>query len=225
MAAEQAVGIDGFRGGWVAAIDDDGDLRWATAAEADVGTLIPEHGVTAVDMPIGLLEAGERECDSLARTHLPGATSRVFMTPPRVVLEQGLLAPNEEVQHVCRVLTGKGVSRQALGLASRILVLDEVLRRRPDTHVVEAHPEICFCAMAGSGPLASKKSAAGVGQRMAALRTWLPDLDDVVSRAPQNVPIDDALDALACLWTARRWAGGTGVTIPEGAAARPFIAV
>jgi predicted RNase H-like nuclease len=79
--------------------------------------------------------------------------------------------------------------------------------------------------MSGGPPLASKKSAAGVGQRLAALRPWLPSVEAALGGCPSDVPIDDALDALACLWTAERWAAGTAMTIPEGASRPPFIAV
>jgi predicted RNase H-like nuclease len=225
MAARQVVGIDGYRGGWVAAVLEDDRLTWRTAAVPDVASLVLASFTVAIDMPIGLLDEGERDCDRLARAHLPGAASRVFTTPPRRVLELGLRAPNDAVQHLSHQLMGKGVSRQALGLASRILALDAVVAAHPDTEVVEAHPEVSFSAMSGTGPLASKKSAAGVGQRIATLHTWLPDLDDALSAAPDDVPIDDALDALACLWTAERWRTGLALTIPEGVAHRPFIAV
>ena len=235
MAAHQVVGIDGYRGGWVAVrhVGRSGaadaatadSLDWATAPVDAIGDLLPDRCIAAIDMPIGLLDSGERECDALARRRLPGATSRVFVTPPRAVLELGLQAPNDQVQRLCRALTGSGVSRQALGLASRVLALDHYLAGNADAVVVEAHPEISFCAMTAGPPLASKKCAAGVGQRMAALRSWLPEVDAVVSRAPTEVPIDDALDALACLWTAQRWAAGTAATLPERAQARPFIAI
>lgn len=224
MPANQVVGIDGYRGGWIAAILRDDHVEWATARESGISALLPRHGVTAVDMPIGLLDAGERECDALARSHLPGAASRVFSTPPRKVLELGLTASNDDAQRLCRALTGKGVSRQALGLASRILALDDALAAESPV-VIEAHPEVSFCAMSGGPPLASKKSAAGVGQRLAALRPWLPSVEAALGRCPSDVPIDDALDALACLWTAERWAAGTAMTIPEGASRPPFIAV
>ena len=62
--------------------------------------------------------------------------------------------------------------------------------------------------------LDGKKSARGVGQRLAALASWLPDVAAVVGTAPVGVPIDDALDALAALWSARRLAAGTANTLP-----------
>jgi predicted RNase H-like nuclease len=225
MAEDVVVGIDGYPRGWVAVAREGDSWRWATAVIADIGSLIPRGAVVGIDMPIGLVDAGERECDRLARNRLPGAGSRVFTTPPRPVLELGLTAHNDDVQRLSRALMGKGVSRQALTLSTRILALDAMLRGRPDAGVLEVHPEVSFTVMNDSPPLASKKTAAGVGQRFAAIRTWLTDVDAVLTRAPSDVPVDDALDALSCLWTAQRWRDGVATTIPEGVQRPPFIAV
>ncbi len=219
-----AIGIDGYRGGWVAASLVDGEVTWATAAIADIGRLVPAEVVVAIDMPIGLLPSGERECDALARRALPGASSRVFTTPPRAVLELGPTAPNDEAQIVSRQLMGKGVSRQALHLAPRILALDACLAGRADARVVEVHPEISFAEMAGR-VLARKKSAEGVEQRLAVLAAWLPGVVDAVAGRPRDVPIDDALDALAALWSAVRWRDGLARTLPADADAAPRIVV
>lgn len=221
------IGIDGHPGGWVAATMHQGSITWAVATVDEIDVLCPADAVVGIDIPIGLLDAGWRECDRLAKLALPDAPSRVFMTPPRAVLEIGLDAPNAEAQEASRRLTGQGVSRQALGLATRILAVDRMLAPAPRPGVIEVHPELCFAAMAGGAAVAlvSKKSAAGVGQRLAALRPRLPDVDAVVATCPSGVPIEDALDALAALWTAERWTRGEARTMPEGTLRRPFIAV
>jgi predicted RNase H-like nuclease len=56
--------------------------------------------------------------------------------------------------------------------------------------------------------MAPKKSAAGVGQRLAALRPQVAELDELLCTAPQACAIDDVLDALAAAWSARRLALG-----------------
>jgi predicted RNase H-like nuclease len=219
-----AVGIDGYRRGWVAARLDDERITWSSATVPDIAALLPAGIVVGIDMPIGLLATGERLCDSLARRELPGAASRVFTTPPRAVLELGPAAPNAEVQVLCRRLTGKGVSRQAINLAPRILALDEHLARNPDHLVAEVHPEISFTELAGR-VLTSKKSAAGVGQRIAALESWLPATADALAAVPSDVPIDDALDALAALWSAVRLRDGQARSLPRDAERSPRIVV
>ena len=224
MSARTVVGIDGYPRGWVAATSVGSRWSLSTAPVDGFGDLGPPDAVIGVDMPIGILTSGQRECDLLAKAALGRASSRVFITPPRGVLELGLAPPNDRVQDASRTLMGSGVSRQALGLASRVLAVDDFVAERPATRIVEVHPELSFARMSDSGPLASKKSAAGVGQRMAALESWLPDVATVVGQAPDDVPIDDALDALACAWTARRWADGRAELLPERARHRPFIA-
>ncbi len=223
-----AIGIDGYRGGWVAACLTDGGIGWRTCRVEHIGDLCPSDVVVGVDMPIGLLERGERACDALARRALPGAASRVFTTPPRGVLALGPTAPNEVAQSRSRDLMGKGVSRQALALGPRILALDAHLAEHHALddvpRVIEVHPELSFAEMSGA-VLAAKKSADGIRQRFDALATWLPDPRQLVEHRPPDVPIDDALDALAALWSAIRWRDGQARTLPAETTVPPFIAV
>jgi predicted RNase H-like nuclease len=224
LTTEPVVGIDGCPGGWIAARWAHGSITWSFAPVEGIGDLLPDDGCVGVDMPIGLLDSGLRECDALARRALPGAASRVFTTPPRPVLDLGADAPNAEVQTLSRRLTGQGVSRQALHLAPRILALDSALTARPELRVVEVHPELSFAAQAG-GVLDRKATPEGVWQRTETLRSWLPDVDDLLAARPRRVPVVDTLDALAALWSAARWRDGASRTLPDGASTRPFIAI
>lgn len=220
----RAVGIDGYRGGWIAASLDGGGMTWATATVAGIGTLIEDDVATGIDMPIGLLDSGRRDCDALARQSLPGAWSRVFTTPPRVVLELGPDAPNELAQEVSRQAMGQGISKQARALGPRILALDAVLAGRPGHRVVEVHPELSFALLAGR-VLDRKKSPDGVEQRLTALSEWIPGARGLVALRPRDVPIDDALDALAALWSAVRWRDGLARSLPADAQGAPRIVV
>lgn len=217
-------GIDGCRGGWVAVHVTNMGITWSTAEVTGVVDLWAPASTVGIDMPVGLADRGWRECDTQAKQALGRAGSRVFMTPPRAVLDLGLAAPNAQVQELSRELTGQGTSRQAMGLAERILALDAALASHRDTSVIEVHPELSFAEMAGA-PLASKKTAAGVGQRIDALLGWRPDVVSALRDVPVDVPIDDALDALACAWTAERWSSGHARTIPAGSDSPPFIAI
>lgn len=217
------LGIDGYPRGWVAALREDDDVTWLTCTVHDIGRLLADDVVVGVDMPIGLVQTGWRECDRLAKAELGDARSRVFMTPPRRVLELGLDAPNEQVQALSRQLTGQGTSRQALALSERILALDSELTTARAS-VIEVHPELSFAELAGR-PLASKKTARGVGERLTSLHSWLPRIDAALSDAPADVPTDDALDALIALWSAERWRDRTARTLPPDATAAPFMAI
>lgn len=224
-------GIDGYPRGWVAARLDplvsSPTIHWATCEVTDIASLLGTDDVVGIDMPIGLADRGWRECDHQARTALGRAGSRVFLTPPRAVLALGLGAPNADVQRLSRELTGQGTSRQAMGLAERILALDTALAARPtdDTRsIIEVHPELSFAEMAGR-PLASKKGAAGVGERLQALSVWLPDPASALAGVPHDVPVDDALDALACAWSAQRWRCASARTLPASAVTAPCIVI
>ncbi len=223
-SAGRAVGIDGYPHGWVAARADGHGVTWATTTVEGIGQLLQPDVATGIDMPIGLLDAGERPCDGLARRELRGGASRVFTTPPRAVLELDPRVPNEEAQRVSRSTMGKGVSRQALALGPRILALDAHLARTAGLVVVEVHPELSFAQLAGS-VLPRKKSAEGVSQRIDALAGWLPGVRGILDHRPAGVPVHDALDALAALWSAGRWRDGSARTLPMGATAPPFIAI
>lgn len=220
----RAVGIDGYRGGWVAAILDDGGMTWATASVAGIRAILDPDVTTGIDMPIGLLDSGLRACDALARKGLPRAASRVFTTPPRRVLELGPDAPNELAQEVSRKTMGQGVSKQARALGPRILALDAALAAMPGHRVVEVHPELSFAELAGH-VLDRKKSPEGVEQRLTALAEWVPGVHGLVALRPRDVPLDDALDALAALWSAVRWRDGLARSLPPDALSAPRIVV
>ena len=217
------LGIDGYPRGWVAAQREGDAITWLTCTVRDIGRLLADDVVVGIDMPIGLFDTEWRECDLLAKAELGDARSRVFMTPPRRVLELGFDAPNERVQALSRQLTGQGTSRQAMALSERILTLDSELGTARAS-VIEVHPELSFAELAGH-PLASKKTARGVGERLTSLRPWLPGIDVALSDAPADVPTDDALDALIALWSAERWRDQTARTLPPDTTAAPFIAI
>ena len=214
--AGHLIGIDGYPGGWVGARGYRSKISWQTAPIGEFDTMCTEAAVICVDIPVGLADHGWRACDLRARHLLGVARSRVFMTPPREVILLGMTVPNEEVQQVAQKLTGQGVSRQALGLATRILDVDA---RLPDSRILEVHPELSFQRMAGE-VLPSKKYAKGVGRRISSLSQAMPDVNIVAAleSCPGDVPIDDSLDALAALWTARRHQDGRSegvLTCPE----------
>ncbi|MFA7322864.1 MAG: DUF429 domain-containing protein [Candidatus Nanopelagicales bacterium] len=215
-------GIDGYPKGWVAAVLADHGITWRICGVHDLGPLIADLALVAIDIPIELVSEGWRACDAEAKLALGSAASRVFMTPPRAVLELGFAAPNAQVQELSLALTGQGVSRQAMALAERVLAVNELL---PDSRLFEVHPELVFAELGGT-VLPSKKSAQGVGRRIRVLDSWLQTLGTsagtLLEQCPVEVPTDDALDALAALagavrikdGVARHWpAQGSGPTI------------
>jgi len=214
-AREPAVtGVDGCPGGWVAVtLGLDGPLSVSVAVAATLDGL-SLAGVTGIDMPLGLLGAGWRDADLLARRALGRRGVTVFAIPPRPVWECGTYA---EANRACRDLTGKGFSIQAWGLRRKIKAADEYRRRArtplPRVQLYEVHPELSFAALAGAPLPDSKHSQAGLAIRRELLARAGISLPPKVAGAAEN----DLLDAAAVAWSARRIAAGRAAVLTSPA--------
>jgi predicted RNase H-like nuclease len=205
------VGVDGCRGGWLAAIWADDGVSWSWTR--DVGSLLalPAEAI-AIDMPIGLAERGRRACDVAARDLLGQRRSTVFDAPLRPVLS----SPSYAAARVMLAEMGeRSMSAQAFGLLRAVRDLDEALSPADEMRVVEAHPELAFLRMGGR-PLAAKKTAAGRTERLELLAATWPEVAAIAAAAPRPAAPDDALDALSCAWVARRWTRGAAIVIGTG---------
>jgi predicted RNase H-like nuclease len=215
--AELAVtGVDACARGWVAVTLGPGALGPGTVSVAVAATLdaLPLSGVTGIDMPLGLLAAGWRDADVLARRALGRRGVTVFAIPPRPVWECESYA---EAGRLCRELTGKSFSVQAWGLRRKIDEADAFRRRAAATpdgaRLYEVHPELSFTALAGAPLADSKHTAAG----LAARRNLLAQAGiDVPLRVP-GAAEDDLLDAAAVAWSARRIAASKAVVLANPA--------
>lgn len=199
MSSESAVlGVDGCPGGWVGALVTGPAVTWLLLPDA-AAVLAVEAAAVGIDIPIGLPPVGPRACDVAARARLGARRSSVFPAPVRAVLGASSYA-DARVRSVAA--SGRSLSAQAWNLVPRIADVDaaEVDHYR----VVEVHPELVFATLAG--PLGPKKTPDGAAARVAALREWLPG---GWPPHPRPARLDDALDALACAWTAQRWLAGT----------------
>ena len=200
------LGADGSPGGgWVVAeLTDGAPPRWhgvvGARALLELAAGLDADAV-ALDVPIGLPEQGLRRCDVEARARLRGGgASSVFAAPARSAL--GFRTYAEARPSL------PALSAQAFGLVERIRDVDELLREAgPGVHdlVVECHPEVSLRALTGR-VLPRKKSGPGALQRLRALEAALGPVPD---DPPASAALDDALDALACAWTALRWRSGT----------------
>ncbi len=183
------VGVDGCRGGWVAAVVIDARLvtmRCATsfmalfdeveallAARAGA-TLRPDAGahVSApwlIDMPMGLTWDGDRGLEAMLRRELPtGRKSSVFPVPARAALAAHDYADAcARNQQAC----GRKLSRQTWNIVTKIRELDDCLRKQ--VHVrercIESHPEACFHALSADAALGRKRMSEGRSARLALL--------------------------------------------------------
>ena len=215
-------GVDGCKGGWICITKDlvRGDI--SSGFFPSLGSLlewIPAPVVLAVDMPIGLTEAGSRQCDKLARKMLgrPRASS-VFPAPIRPALQA---SSREQADEISRSIDGRGVGAQAWGLYPKIRQVDEILQGSPlaRRYTFEVHPEVCFMEWNGGAAIAEPKgSAAGMAIRTGLVDTHFGKEARGAVRERHRygrVADDDIHDAFAALWTAERIRLGQANLIPD----------
>jgi predicted RNase H-like nuclease len=174
------------------------------ASFKDVLALRPS--AIAVDMPIGLPDAGPRACDVEVRRHLGARRSSVFPAPIRPVLAASTY---EQALAIGRARDGRGISKQSFHLLPKIREIDDLITPGAQRTVVESHPELCFAAMTGAPCRHPKRTAAGRAERRLALLAVFPDADAQWADRHVGAKSDDVLDAYATAWTARRLAAGT----------------
>ncbi|SNS79598.1 Predicted nuclease (RNAse H fold) [Rhodococcoides kyotonense] len=207
MSAGNAVaGVDGAKGEWVVARYDGSHIRWSVAHDVDeVVRSTEDCSAVGVDMPLSMPEHGYRTSESEAKSFLGPARSSIFHTPVRAVLDADSY---EDACAISRSVTGKAISKQTWYLMAGVRSWQSV--RFDPERVVEVHPECAFRMMAPSTEFASKKTARGAGQRLAALGSWLDprDLAAGLAELPVGPVVDDALDAAAAAWSAWRFSRG-----------------
>lgn len=214
------VGADGARGAWVAASLD---RRRATLhpapAFADVLAIAAAVDACAigVDMPIALAATAPRQADVEARALLGSRRSTLFPTPVIDVLEA---SDYDDACRRSRAACGKAISKQAWNLMPMVRQVRAQLTSDDAERVFEVHPESTFVQLTGE-PLPSKKTAAGVGRRLAALRQHIDNLDEALARAPADCAVDDAIDALTVAVSARRFVDGDAVVFGNNAGSDP----
>lgn len=215
MADERVLGVDACRAGWLGIALGPGQVTAYTAARIDqLVAAVQTDGpveVVAIDMPIGLPDAGPRRADGLARAAVGPRWRSVFLTPVRAALQ----APDHPTAIAVNQRTaGLGVSAQAFALRTKLLQVDAWVRHA-GTRVVEVHPEVSFATLAGT-PLSEPKTTwAGATHRRRLLTDAGIHLPDDLGPAGSAAAIDDVLDAAAAAWTARRVAQGQARAMPD----------
>lgn len=211
-----AIGLDGFRKGWVA-VTIDGDNR-SIAFPSDISWLASRRfGRAAIDIPIGMPDDGDRLCDRLARAKLRPHGSRVFSGARRWLWEafRNPASANEEA-----VRRGQSrVSLQLWHLGAKIMDVDMFMRTHREVDLREAHPELIFLRLNANKPLPSKHTEEGLAlRRMLLIAHGFADLDDwlTVQRRGTGAKRDDVLDACAVALAAFHPAG----CLPDGDAVR-----
>lgn len=225
------VGVDGCRGGYLAAMRRDGCGRITVWPRfADLVSALPEDAVIAIDMPIGLpdeIVGGGRGPEQAVRRFLGPRQSSVFAIPARAAVEAGggswvdqaaAIAAHRRVSAIALAHSSppRKVSFQAFCLFPKILEVDAALRadRGLARRVIESHPEAAFAVLNGGKPMATPKKIKGrVNPDGMDERRRLPERFGLgASLVPQKgAGADDVLDALAMLAVAERHRRGEAV--------------
>lgn len=204
-------GLDGCRDGWIAAIEEHGvtSLRVLGSLES----LLEDPALIAamIDVPIGLPEGGPRRCDLLARQLLraPRASS-VFPAPIRSMLparDQG------EASRLRFAAEGKRCSVQLAAILPKIREVDSLLNPARQLKVREGHPEVSFAIMNGGRSMSyPKRRTAGREERIGLLSGHFANVLTALRGVGRFQ--EDAVDAYAMLWTARRLVDSASRTLP-----------
>jgi predicted RNase H-like nuclease len=215
------LGLDGFRGGWVAAwIDDRGDHGFDYSSGLNRLLAMP-HARATIDMPIGLKMSGHRTCDLRAR-ELVGAA--VFLGARRNLWEfpDQASANRYYWQHEG---AGMGVSCQLWNIRDKIREVDDFITPERQATICEAHPELTFRRLADGARLENKKAERGREQRITLLSAQgfvkLPEW--LTQRRGTGIGRDDLIDACACAIAARDGASRLGGDEVDGRGLRMEI--
>lgn len=199
--SRKVVGVDGCRGGWVAAaltgdrfdIDVYSTITDVLTAHADAERIF-------IDMPIGLPESVDDLCpEAQLRSMLCGKASSVFNRPCR----QAVYANPLEASAINKAVLGKALSAQSIGITPKIRELDEYLKAHPHhrARVYESHPEIVFARLSGAPVLEKKRKKDGEHKRLSILSQFVPSIRAAIEHSgikKQQAATGDLIDA-ACL--------------------------
>ena len=209
------MGVDGCSRGWVDVLlagDGVEALFAPTIGElAEAARGYGEFVVMAVDIPVGLPDAGARRADVMAQRRVGSRSSSVFSSPVHGAVR---LDSYERAAEIQRRAAGSGLSRQAFGLRAKILEVDAWLPSA-SCRVVEVHPEVSFAELAGCPLSYGKSTWAGVEYRRGLLEGVGLRLASDLGVAGQRAGVDDVLDAAVAAWTARRVRDGIARSLPD----------
>jgi predicted RNase H-like nuclease len=200
----KCIGIDGTKGGWIAACLESGVIDIKMFATID--ELCAEYSYSdsiIIDIPIGLPEnSRDIRPDSELRKRLRCKASSVFSTPCR----QAIYAEDKQTaKEKNSEILGKSLSEQSLAIKSKIKEVDEFLQKNKawKNRLVESHPEYAFMIMNEGLPIyESKKTKEGFDIRLSLLRQHIQNIDQLLDniklQSGMKKRFDDIIDAI-CL--------------------------
>lgn len=212
-----SVGIDGCKGGWIAAAICKGELElYKFASMNEITDKLP-FDACLIDMVIGLQgNDAQIRPDGMARKILKGRASTVFPAPCRKAVygrtKEERLQANIEVLH-------KKFSSQTDAIIPKMRELDEFLQTNMQykNRLQESHPEVCFARLNGSVLYTSKHDMEGIRERALIIADFLPEVteDWIVERARKmKCNADDIVDSVCLAIVANLLMQGKTESIP-----------
>lgn len=215
------IGVDGCRGGWIAAVIEQEEVRIEKYPNMDkLITQYPAFDNMLVDMVIGLpgnQEQYDNRPDSTARRLIAPRTSTIFAVPSR----QAVYEDAEEDQvRVNKQMLDKGLAKQTMAIIPKMREMDIFLTEHSKYKKVikESHPEVCFARLNGAVVMSKKAEPDGLMERVQILSQYLSDLSSsfVIRKAKElHCNADDIVDAICLAVTANLDLQGKAEAIPE----------
>lgn len=211
------VGIDGCKGGWIAAVLDERGLRVEKYPTLD--QLVLKHADFSeclIDMVVGLPESDkEVRPDTYARRIIPQRASTIFPAPCRQAVYAAAVAEKYELNEQ---ILGKKFTPLTLGIMPKMREVDEFLDNNPEYKNIlkESHPEVCFARLSGATVLTKKTESDGVEERLSILNKFLfIDQNYLLDKKKVfRCSMDDLLDAVCLAVTAALIREGKTECIP-----------
>lgn len=219
-------GVDGCRGGWVAARRDRDGGPIALSLHPGIAFLFeaPRAAAAMIDMPIGLADSGRRACEREARARLkPRRQSSVFAAPRRPMLDFSDYAAANAFGKAQGPDAGGGLSKQAWMLISKIREVDAAMTPAHQAWIGECHPEVAFARLNGGPPCRHpKRTPEGAAERLEILRrAGAGDIEAAAQGLRREharaVALDDSLDACALAFSAEARLDGRAWRLGDGA--------
>ena len=218
-ASVTSIGVDGCKGGWIAAILKHGKLIIDKINNInDIVNKYPDFDEILVDMVIGLPSSKNHvRPDTYARQIIKERTSTIFPAPCRQAVYAKTVAEAYEENEKA---LGKKFTPLTVGIIPKIRELDSFLQnnQKYKNVIKESHPEVCFARLNGRTMLSKKSEIDGIEERIHLLARYIPELSLAkLSILAKNMKcnIDDIVDAVCLTVTSNIAAQGYFEIIPE----------
>lgn len=213
------IGVDGCKGGWIAAIYDRGSFEIKKYSSVDeLVEANKNYNELLIDMVIGLQSnKDEVRPDNAARALIPGRTSTIFAVPARQAVYAETRAAIREAN---KSALDKDLPAQAIAIIPKMRELDEFLQENPahKNRLKESHPEVCFSRLNGSVVMSRKADEEGITERVGIIKQYMPEITEeyIYQEAKRfKCNADDIVDSIVLCITANLVAQGKTDVIPE----------